>query len=781
MKRIFGNKIQILLSVLCVCLLGSCSEKEEIGEVRLVDGTKANQTIYADDTSDEGNGIKFSTDGPWTAEVTEDASTRGSDVHWISLSQYGGDQAGDYTITLSVSPNYTGADRTAYIRIYCGTSILTITVLQKATTESGDMPVDIAKTYDGKPAYVKFATAEVMLPVLGQERYAIELQTNMIEPNIRIDLPGVKEEEEYMAAIVDFTLPDVENGGTCQLLLDVFANRSNSERQNILKFLRSDDSVVGSVTLVQPSGATCQLTDKQSTVGSLTFHFKNNEQTKFIRYVFAEERLTENQVNDLMEDWYKSKELQLAEGQTTFDLTFDNLIPATTYYLYLRPLGQNWESVGLDVMEEATTSVQENKHDLVLKVSANPANDFTVYLPFSDDNLKGVINWGDGKTEEVEGWSQQGVSHIYDVTVATTYEVRFKGVLTRLDLIADNRAARENTLLAVTQWGYTGLTDIDLSGFSSLTSIAPDTEGAFRGMKHFGVDPYGGSFTDTNIESIPEGFFDYAINATSFDYTFGDCKKLTSIPAGLFKKCTKAKSFQRTFIGCELIREIPEDIFAGCTGVTNFMTTFNGCKALEAIPANLFANNTEVISFEGTFGRCVSLQTVPANLFANCPKVLYFGMSALRDATYRGGLGVFDGCSALQSIPETLFAGNPLIRDASYAFSDCKLLASIPENLFKQNTGIEHMEATFLNCSALNSIPAGLFDNNRKLMRINELFSGCRNVEGESPYTLVGDKKVKLYERNDYNTEFVAIQYSFRCFEMCTKLTDYDVIPSGWK
>lgn len=391
MKRIFGNKIQILLSVLCVCLLGSCSEKEEIGEVRLVDGTKANQTIYADDTSDEGNGIKFSTDGPWTAEVTEDASTRGSDVHWISLSRYSGDQAGDYTITLSVSPNYTGVDRTAYIRIYCGTSILTITVLQKATTESGDMPVDIAKTYDGKPAYVKFATEEIVLPVLGQERYAIELQTNMIEPNIRIDLPGVEEQEEYMAAIVDITLPDMENGGTCQLLLDVFANRSDRERQATLKFLRNDDSLVGSVTLVQPSGATCQLTDKQSTVGSLTFQFQNNEQTKFIRYVFAEERLTENQVNDLMDDWYKSKELQLAEGQTTFDLTFDNLIPATTYYLYLRPLGQNWESVGLNVMEEATTSVQESKHDLVLKVSANPANDFTVYLPFSDNNLKGVI------------------------------------------------------------------------------------------------------------------------------------------------------------------------------------------------------------------------------------------------------------------------------------------------------------------------------------------------------------------------------------------------------
>ena len=43
-----------------------------------------------------------------------------------------------------------------------------------------------------------------------------------------------------------------------------------------------------------------------------------------------------------------------------------------------------------------------------------------------------------------------------------------------------------------------------LSGFSSLKSIAADTEGAFRGMEHFGVEPYGGSFTGTAIESIPD-------------------------------------------------------------------------------------------------------------------------------------------------------------------------------------------------------------------------------------------------------------------------------------
>ena len=59
-----------------------------------------------------------------------------------------------------------------------------------------------------------------------------------------------------------------------------------------------------------------------------------------------------------------------------------------------------------------------------------------------------------------------GVSHQYETNVATTYEVRFSGVLTSLDLVADVREARENTLLSIKQWGYTGLTRIMLSGFA---------------------------------------------------------------------------------------------------------------------------------------------------------------------------------------------------------------------------------------------------------------------------------------------------------------------------
>ena len=603
----------------------------------------------------------------------------------------------------------------------------------------------------------------------------------MVDPVIKIELPGVDEQEYEVASVIELTSPDMEKDGECQLKLDVFPNKTDKERQATLKLLKGDETLMASVLLVQAPGVQCRLQDVETGVGSLLFKFKASEQTRYVRYLLSDKGLSDSELNDCFADSQKSVELPLDKGQTTFDLAFDNLMPATAYYLYLRSLDENWKNVGFDLVEKATTAMQESKHDLVLEVSANPVNDFTVYLPFSCDDLKGTIDWGDGNTENVEGWNQQGVKHIYNVTSTTSFEVRFSGVLTALELAADIRVARENTLIAVKQWGYTGLTRINLAHFSSLKSVAPDTEGAFRGVENFGVNPYGGSFADTGIESIPEGFFDYAVKSTSFDYTFGDCKKLASIPAGLFKNCVNATSFGRTFIECELLKEIPEDLFANCRKVTSFWATFNGCKNLQAIPEYLFTNNMEVESFEGTFGGCESLTAIPAKLFTGCPKVLYFGKSSLRDEYGRGGSGVFGSCKSLQSIPADLFSGNPKVKDMSYAFANCKELNSIPELLFRQNTQVESVEAAFLNCSSLESIPVTLFDTNRKIVSVGYLFSGCSKLKGESPYTLIGDKKVHLYERDNYSMEFSSMQYTRDCFNSCTDLTDYRDLPAGWK
>lgn len=773
------NKLQLFIFLVCICMLAGCTEEEENSGIRLIEGTASGQTVFADETTTDGD-IHFTADGAWTAEVTE-ASTKaeGSSVSWVTLDKYSGNAAGEYMITVFVRKNYTGADRKAYIRITCGSSI-TITIEQKAVTESGDLPVSQEPTYDGEAPYVTVEEQEVVLPAVASGRFFVNFKSNLMEePAIALELPGEEEGEEYVAAIRGALMctPD-ENS---QLELEVFPNILDKERRNILRFMTHDNEQLAVVVLRQERGAVCQLLDTQSEVGGLVFRFGTNGQVHHVYYGLSDTRLrSEKEVEEFLADRNQSQELSLSDGAEEFALNFDGLLPATTYYLYMLPVHSAGDAAGAYMMETATTAVQESRHDLVLEVSANRANDFKVYLPFCDDYLKGTVDWGDGMVEKVEGWNMYGVSHQYETNVATTYEVRFSGVLTSLDLVADVREARENALLSIKQWGYTGLTRIMLSGFSSLQSIAADTEGAFRGMEHFGVEPYGGSFTGTAIESIPDDFFKYAINATSFDYTFGNCKNLKSIPAGLFKNCTKAVSFQRTFIECGLLRQIPEDLFSGCKAVTNFSTTFALCTSLESIPANLFADNTEVTSFEGTFSQCTSLKSIPPTLFANCDKVLYFGMNWLRDSSHRGGLGVFQQCESLQAVPETLFAGCPLAEDMSYAFAGCKALTSLPDNLFRQNSRLEQVEGTFSSCTALTAIPAMLFDNNRKLMNVKSAFSGSLNVEGESPYTVIGNKKVHLYERGDYPTEFVALQEYVRCFGDCTKLTDYSDMPDHW-
>ena len=114
------NKLQLFIFLVCICMLAGCTEEEENSGIRLIEGTASGQTIFADETTTDGD-INFTTDGAWTAEVTE-ASTKaeGSSVSWVTLDKYSGNAAGEYTITVFVRKNYTGADRKAYIRITCG-------------------------------------------------------------------------------------------------------------------------------------------------------------------------------------------------------------------------------------------------------------------------------------------------------------------------------------------------------------------------------------------------------------------------------------------------------------------------------------------------------------------------------------------------------------------------------------------------------------------------------------------------------------------------------------
>jgi len=111
----------------------------------------------------------------------------------------------------------------------------------------------------------------------------------------------------------------------------------------------------------------------------------------------------------------------------------------------------------------------------------------------------------------------------------------------------------------------------------------------------------------------------------------------------------------------------------------------------------------------------------------------------------------------------------------------------LPEKLFSA-IGTTTTSVTFANCfkgcSALTSLPAGLFDTVCRISSINGCFEGCKSLTGESPYTVIGEEKVHLYERvqgEDFPRVPSSKSAHAACFKGCTGLTDYATMPDEWK
>ena len=254
---------------------------------------------------------------------------------------------------------------------------------------------------------------------------------------------------------------------------------------------------------------------------------------------------------------------------------------------------------------------------------------------------------------------------------------------------------------------------------------------------------------------------------TSFDYAFGDCENLQTIPEGLFDYCTEVTNFGSTFAGCTSLQNIPEGLFDKCTKVTSFKLTFSG-TGITSIPSGLFDKCTEVTDFGWTFQACESLTAIPAGLFDNNVKVTDFRST-------------FAYCGNLTTIPEGLFDKCTEVTDFQWTFSNCSALTAIPEGLFDHCTKVEIFHSTFDYCTALQFIPGGLFDHCTEVATFEYTFRGCSNLTGESPYTLVEGVKVHLYERYLYPQYFTAPTSYNLCFSNSEGLTDYGSIPSDWK
>ena len=92
-------------------------------------------------------------------------------------------------------------------------------------------------------------------------------------------------------------------------------------------------------------------------------------------------------------------------------------------------------------------------------------------------------------------------------------------------------------------------------------------------------------------------------------------------------------------------------------------------------------------------------------------------------------------------------------------------------DLFRFNTKIENVAGLFGGCGSIRELGDNFLGNNKKLRDVHELFRGCGNMVGTAVPLWTNDYAPNIPNDNNY--------YSL-CYSGCTKLTNYNEIPSQW-
>lgn len=641
-------------------------------------------------------------------------------------------------------------------------------------------------TSDGEAPYFRFKTDTLYLPAWQDVQPSLEFESNIRDGYYTLEsLKHYQDSAEFIQETPNYILRNPEDyfyGEQSSFYLEWYGNHTSQPLTDHLlvyqrRYYEAGDTLIARIPIVQEAGAyvipeiistdlsnvTLKLTPRNGAIGYSLFVSQDSiPLSALIR-----------EVNEGYDNYFN----------TTFPLSGDythteeNLQEATKHYVYIMAAHETYSRAGI-TMISFTTRMRNSDDDLVLEMNLNPVNNYTAYLPL-EGQVKGIIDWGDGTSETVDGYigTSGALNHHYENTTdVTSVQIRFRGTAERLSSVSTNyKDYICNSLTGIIQWGNTSLSSMNLSEVRTLKKLATDTRGALANLNNLDECFY----KCTALETLPEGLFAYAGKVTSFSHTFYGCTALHSIPADLFAGAKDATSFYYTFYGCSALTSIPEDLFAENTKAHDMNVTFGGCTALESLPAGLFRNNTQLSSMKSTFAGCSSLTTLSEGLFAACRNITSLG--ELHYPGNNSASGIFSDCTALESIPDDLFSAMTKLKDAPGIFDGCTALTAIPESLFANNKELRTINFAFSGCRSLTSLPAGLFDQNRMLQSVSNAFSGCSSLTGESPYTLVNGQKVHLYERDSYPDYFLEITQRSNTFENCSHLSDYEQIPDMWK
>ena len=352
--------------------------------------------------------------------------------------------------------------------------------------------------------------------------------------------------------------------------------------------------------------------------------------------------------------------------------------------------------------------------------------------------------------------------------------------------------------------GCTSLVSVPENLFASATALT-DAGSLFNGC--------------SSLKSVPENLLASCPLVTDVASMFAGCGSLEEVPSGLLSRQTEVTSLANLFKGCSALKTVPEDLFANQSKVKNLGSLFTDCSSLESVPAGLFKNLDAVTAAGTMFKGCSALKTVPEGLFdafgkvtnisslfsgcsslGNLPAGIFRNMSAVTSAgyLYEGCVGMTDfppiknmtslktvnamwkDCATLASVPADYFPESVSTgTTTAYMFQNCTSLKTVPEGLFDDFSNVTIITQMFQNCTSLESLPVGIFDNMKKIKTAKNTFEGCSAFTGESPYTIVGDRKIHLYERSADNG-FTEITGYDDCFTGCGKMADYTYIPISW-
>ena len=126
MKNLVITSLIFLCNICC-----ACDAKKEKAGIEVINTVALNQELFAEQTKAEG--VNFVSSGAWSSTMKRGTNS------WISFTPEKGNEAGQYIISFSLTPNTTGNERVAVIAIHCGGDEHDITITQKSVDSNGNL------------------------------------------------------------------------------------------------------------------------------------------------------------------------------------------------------------------------------------------------------------------------------------------------------------------------------------------------------------------------------------------------------------------------------------------------------------------------------------------------------------------------------------------------------------------------------------------------------------------------------------------------------------------